>query len=243
MNRPQIVFMPGLLCDASVFAAQMPALSSSADIRVADFSRDDSLEAMARNALSLFEGPLTLIGFSMGGRAALQAIRLAPERIERLCLMDTGAHPAAVGEVEKRQPLIDLARRAGMRALAAEWLPPMLHADRETDPALLGPLTAMVERASPEQHERQVRALLDRPDARPLLATIRCPTLVIVGRQDRWSTLAQHRELATAIPGAELAIIEDAGHFVSVEQPAAVTAALARWLGFPPPANGPHAQR
>ncbi|WP_150285923.1 alpha/beta fold hydrolase [Rhabdaerophilum calidifontis] len=233
MAGPRIVFMPGLLCDASVFTAQVAALAPHAEIRVADFSRHNSLAAMAEAALGLFEGEVVLVGFSMGGRAALQAVRQAPDRVAALCLMDTGAGPARADEAAVRQPLVDLARREGMRALAARWLPPMLHPDREDDPTLIGPLTAMVERATPEQHARQVQALLARPDMRPALPDIRCPVLVMVGRQDRWSPLAQHEEMAAAIPRARLAIIEESGHFAPVEQPGQVSAALADWLALP----------
>ena len=230
--RPNIIFMPGLLCDGSVFDAQVAALSRFADVKIADFSRDDSIDAMARTALGMVEGRVTLIGFSMGGRAALSAYRQAQERIERLCLMDTGATPAKPHEAESRSALQRLAHEQGMTALAQKWLPPMLHIDREAEPALLAHLIAMVERADAAQHDRQIKALLGRPDAVPVLATITCPTLVMVGRQDRWATLAQHEEMAAAISGAELTIIEDAGHFVSVERPEAVTQALMRWLGF-----------
>lgn len=230
--RNRILFLPGLLCDGSVFEPQTRALSAFADVLVADFSSLDSIEAMATHALALTEGPVTLIGFSMGGRAALEAVRQAPGRIARLCLMDTGAGPAREHETETRGVLQKLAHEQGMKALAARWLPPMLHIDREEEPELLAPLVAMVERASVAQHDRQIKALLNRPDARPVLPAIACPTLVMVGRQDRWATLAQHEEMAAAIPGAKLAVIEDAGHFVTVERPEAVTAALMEWLGF-----------
>jgi pimeloyl-ACP methyl ester carboxylesterase len=96
------------------------------------------------------------------------------------------------------------------------------------------PLKAMVMRANPDQHRRQIRALLDRPDARPLLPAITCPTLVMVGRQDRWSPLAQHEEIAALIPNATLVVIEDSGHMAPVEQPEAVTRALLAWLGLVP---------
>lgn len=228
--RQKIVFLPGLLCDATVFAHQTAVLGTDADVAVADFSRAASIDEMARIALACFEEPITLVGFSMGGRAALRAIEIAPDRIEGLCLMDTGAAPARENEAGSRQAMIDYANRNGMTALAAHWLPPMLHEAREKDTALLAPLTAMVERATPAQHERQILALLHRPDARPVLPKITCPTLVMVGRQDRWSPLAQHEELAAAIPGARLAVIEDAGHFACVERPEAVTAALWDWL-------------
>ncbi|WP_240540072.1 alpha/beta fold hydrolase [Salinarimonas soli] len=229
----QIVLLPGLLCDESVFAHQVEALRPYANAVVANLSEDDSITGMAERALALRDGPLVVIGHSMGARAALEMARLAPQRVARLVLMDTGAHPRREGEEVKRQALIDLADREGMAALAERWLPPMVHEDRVGDDALMAPLRAMVMRATPAQHARQIRALLNRPDARPLLPAIECPTLVMVGRQDRWSPLAQHEEIAAAIPDATLVVIEDSGHMAPVEQPRAVTDALLAWLGFP----------
>lgn len=228
--RPTIVFLPGLLCDASVFAAQIEALTPVADVKVADFSSATSITEMGEIALRASDGPLSLIGYSMGGRAALEAVRIAPQRVARLCLMDTGFAPPRETETAVRQALIDVGHKDGMAVLAAKWLPPMLHPDREADPALLAPLTEMVLRASPQQNERQLRALLSRPDARPVLGTIKCPTTVIVGRQDRWASLEQHQEMTAAIAGARLVIIEDSGHFVPVEQPEALSRALLDWL-------------
>lgn len=230
--RAQIVFLPGLLCDARVFAAQRAALAPFADTKVADFTAATSITEMGEIGLAAFDGPITIVGFSMGGRAALEAVRLAPQRVERLVLMDTGAHPGSEKEMPGRLAVIDLAHKEGMKALAAKWLPPMLHPAREADPALIAPLTEMVLGMTPEIHERQIRALMGRPDARPLLARIACPTLVMVGRQDRWATLEQHEALAAAIPGSRLAVIEDAGHFACYERPAAVNKALLGFLGF-----------
>jgi pimeloyl-ACP methyl ester carboxylesterase len=227
-----IILVPGLLCDASVFAAQAAAIGKHAPVRVADFSQHDSLAEMARSALTIADGSLIVIAHSMGARVSLEMVRLAPERIQKLALMDTGVHPRKEGEEANRQRLVDLAYRDGMEALAREWLPPMVHPDRTQDEALMGPLREMVLRASPEQHERQIRALLNRPDPRELLPTIRCPTLVLVGRQDRWSPVSQHEEIAAAIPSAELVVIEDSGHMVTVEQPDATSRALLAWLGF-----------
>lgn len=230
-----VLFLPGLLCDASIFAAQRAALAGRAPAVVADFSRQDSITEMARAALALCTGPLALVGHSMGARVALEIVRLAPERVVRLCLMDTGAHPRREGEPAQRQVLVDLAFEKGMAALAERWLPRMVHEAHANDAALMGPLRAMVLRATPEQHARQIRALLDRPDARPLLAAISCPTLVMVGRQDRWSPLAQNAEIAAAIPGAALVVIEDSGHMAPVEQPEQVTRTLLGFLGLATP--------
>jgi pimeloyl-ACP methyl ester carboxylesterase len=226
----QIVLLPGLLCDASIWSGQVAALQAHADVAVADFSRHDSLEGMARSALALREGPLVVVGHSMGARAALEMVRLAPERVERLALLDTGVHPRREGEEATRQVLVDLAYRDGMAALADRWLPPMVHEARAHDASLMQPLKDMVMRATPEQHEHQIRALLNRPDARPMLPAIRCPTLVMVGRQDRWSPLPQHEEIASLVPDAELVVIEDSGHMAPAEQPEQVSVALLRWL-------------
>jgi pimeloyl-ACP methyl ester carboxylesterase len=228
----EVILLPGLLCDASIWNAQIAALTPYADLAVADFSQLDSLEDMARAALGLRKGPLVVIGHSMGARVALEMFRAAPDRVARLALLDTGAHPCREGEEAKRQILVDLAFEQGMGALADRWLPPMVHEARVGDPLLMEPLKAMVMRATPEQHQRQIRALLNRPDARQLLATIRCPVLVIVGRQDVWSPLAQHEEIAALIPDAELMVIEDSGHMSPVEQPDRVSKTLLHWLGL-----------
>ncbi|QRM29221.1 alpha/beta fold hydrolase [Microvirga sp. VF16] len=231
-ERPTVVLLPGLLCDASIWEAQRAALEPHADIRIADFSQLDSIEAMARSALALADGPLIAIGHSMGARVAMEMVRLAPERIEKLALIDTGVDARREGEEAKRQAMIDLAFAEGMGALADRWLPPMVHEDRIGDRTLLAPLKAMVMRATPEQHDRQIQALLNRPNVRPHLPSIACPTLVMVGRQDRWSPLAQHEEMASLIPGAELVVIEDSGHMSLLEQPDQVSEALLRFLGF-----------
>ena len=231
-ERPTILFLPGLLCDASVWTAQAEALRPHAHVLVADFSEHDSLEAMARSALEMVEGPIIAVGHSMGARVAMETVHLAPERIVKLALIDTGIDSRKEGEEAKRQVLVELAYKEGMGALANRWLPPMVHEDRIDDQALLAPMKAMVMRATPEQHQRQIRALLNRPNLFPRLASITCPTLVMVGRQDRWSPLAQHEEMAAHIPNAELVIIEDSGHMTLLEQPEQVSNALLRWLGF-----------
>ena len=241
-ERPTILLLPGLLCDASVWTGQVEALRPHAHILVADFSQHDSLEVMARSALAMVEGPIIAIGHSMGARVAMEMVHLAPERIQKLALIDTGIDTRREGEEAKRQVLVDLAFAEGMGALADRWLPPMVHVDRVEDQALLAPLKEMVMRATPEQHQRQIRALLNRPNLVPRLADVTCPTLVMVGRQDRWSPLAQHEEMAARIPNAELVVIEDSGHMTLLEQPEQVSNALLRWLGFEnKPASAPGA--
>jgi pimeloyl-ACP methyl ester carboxylesterase len=222
-----VFLLPGLLCDETVWADQRVALSEFADVAIPDFRYVSSIEAMAGLVLDAAPERFSVAGHSMGGRVALEVVRMAPDRVERLALLDTGVHPRAAGEESKRGELIELARSEGMRALAARWLPPMLHPDHS---ALLQPLTEMVLRSTPETFANQQRALLDRPDARTVLPSIQCPTLVLCGRQDIWSPVTQHEEIAAAVPHAKLVIVDDCGHMSPVEQPAAVTTTLREWL-------------
>jgi pimeloyl-ACP methyl ester carboxylesterase len=221
-----IFLLPGLLCDETSWAAQRDALSRFADVVIPDFRYVNSFEAMARIVLDAAPARFLIAGHSMGGRVALEVLRLAPERVERLALLDTGIHPRAAGEEAKRQVLIDIARNEGMEAMCARWLPPMLHRTER-----MAELTKMVLRSTPETFANQQKALLDRPDARTVLPLIHCPTLVLCGRHDAWSPVAQHEEIAAAIPHSKLVIVEDAGHMAPVEQPEAVTGALLEWSG------------
>ena len=229
-DRPVLYLLPGLLCDRVTWEHQVAGLSGIAEIRVPSFYGFDSITAMAASVLADAPARIAVAGHSMGARVALEMVRLAPERIDRLALLDTGTHAVRPGEPEKRQELVDLAEREGMRALAERWLPPMLHPDGARSAALMLVLTAMVCRATPEIFCRQVKALLDRPDAAAALPGIRCPVLVACGRQDAWSPLPQHEAIAAAVPHADLVVFEDSGHMAPMEAAAAVTGALADWM-------------
>lgn len=230
-DRPTLYLLPGLLCDRVTWAHQLQGLADIADVRVPSFYGFDSIPDMARAVLAEAPARFAVAGHSMGARVALEIVRMAPERVERLALLDTGTHPVRPGEAEKRQELVDLARREGMAALAARWLPPMVHPDAaRRDPALMRELTAMVGRATPEIFAGQVKALLGRPDAAAGLGAIRCPTLVGVGREDAWSPVSQHEPIVAAVSGAMLTIYEDSGHMAPMEAPEAVTASLRTWM-------------
>jgi pimeloyl-ACP methyl ester carboxylesterase len=223
-----VFLLPGLLCDETIWADQRDALGDVViHVAIPDFRHVNSIEAMARLVLDQAPERFSVAGHSMGGRVALEVYRMAPHRVDRLALLDTGVHPRGATEEAKRGELVELARSQGMAAMAARWLPPMLHPDHS---ALLGPLTEMVLRSTHETFANQQRALLDRPDARAVLPGIRCPTLVLCGRQDIWSPVAQHEEIAASIPNARLVIVEDCGHMSPVEQPAVVTNALTKAL-------------
>ena len=233
MNKTPLLLLPGLLCDAAVWAPQMAALGRSAAVPA--YGMADTLGAMAEIALAAAPpGRFALAGHSMGGRVALEVLRRAPERVERLALLDTGIAPLAAGdagETEKagRLRLLAMAREQGMRAMAADWAQGMVHESRLGGPIFEAVLD-MFERRNPDIFAAQIHALLNRPDATPLLAGVAGPTLVLTGEQDRWSPPETHRRIAGLIPGAQLVLVPGSGHMTTMEAPAAVTAALAAWL-------------
>lgn len=230
--RPAIVFLPGLLCDEEIWRDQTTALAGDFEMFCPGFLDHSSIEDMAEDVLARAPSTFSLCGHSMGARVALEIVRRAPGRVERLALLDTGFHPARPGEAGSRDALLRLAFAEGMGPLAALWLPPMLARHRVGDAALMQRLTAMVERASPALFQHQINALLNRPDAHKGLGAITCSTAVIVGKLDTWSPPAQHEELAACIPNAYLTVIEDSGHMSPVEQPDAVIEALRTWMSM-----------
>jgi pimeloyl-ACP methyl ester carboxylesterase len=222
----QVLLIPGLLCDAHVWQGALSVM----DAVVADVTTQASIPEMAADLLDRHPAPLLIAGHSMGGRVAMEMARMAPQRIAGMALLNTGIHARREGEEAKRQSLIDLAYRDGMAELARIWLPPMLSQDRAADPAVLAGLTRMVCRMTPEIHERQMRALLMRPDAAATVGAYTGPLALIAARQDGWSPVSQHEDIARLCPQARLTVIDDAGHFAPVEQPAAVAAALLAWV-------------
>ncbi|MEC3908984.1 alpha/beta hydrolase [Sphingobium sp. CR2-8] len=194
----------------------------------------DRIEAMADYAIARMPDRCALLGHSMGARVALEVIRKAPDRVERLALVDTGIHPIKPGEREARYNLRDLGRTQGMAALVAQWLPPMMGIDALRDAALMDRLHAMAVAASIATFEAQIEALLHRPPVDALLPTIACPTIVMVGREDQWSPVAQHQAIAAAIPGARLRVVDGAGHMMPAETPRAFNHLVREWLAMPP---------
>lgn len=222
------LLIPGLVCDGHVWNATAEALAPL-PVAVADVTTQPTIPAMAADLLAQHPGPLVLIGHSMGGRVAMEMAHQAPDRIRAMALLNTGIHPKKNGEEIKRQQMIDLAHQQGMSGLAKAWLPGMMAQGRTPDPGVMAGLRAMVCRMTPQIHERQIRALIARPDAAATVGAFTGPMLLMTGRQDVWSPIAQHEEIARLCPQARLEIIEDAGHFAPVEQAGTVAALLAGW--------------
>jgi pimeloyl-ACP methyl ester carboxylesterase len=230
-----LVLLPGLLCDEAAWQGQIDGLRDVAECICMDWGRLDSILAMAERVLRMAPERFSLAGHSMGGRIAFQVVRLAPKRVARLALFNTGADAkpsgeAGVEEERKRRLLLQIAKERGMRALALEWLPPMIAPGRMGDTALVENIVSMIARKTPDIYEMQMLALLGRPDAKPGLSKIACPTLLLTGREDGWSPASRHQEMAALIPDSRVVIVPDSGHMAPMEQPAAVTAAMREWL-------------
>lgn len=237
-TRPAIALLPGLLCDKTVWVDQVAGLSPEWQCVVPEYGMRNSIADMAALVLETMPtGRFSVAGHSMGGRVALEVLRQAPERVERLALLDTGYQglaPSPAGEKERdgRMVLLAQARSEGMRAMGLAWAKGMVHPDQLGGP-VHEDILAMIERSTPEQFEAQITALLNRPDATTLLPTITCPTLLLCGRDDVWSPPARHEDMLALIPGSKLSIVDHSGHMSTVEQPAAVTQALREWLAIP----------
>jgi len=234
MNRgakPGLVLVPGLLCDSLLWEAQVAALDGHADCWVADHTRSDTMAGLAADVLR--EAPFkhfALAGLSMGGYVALEIVRQVAQRVDRLALLDTSARPDTPEQLEKREGLVSLARRGRFLGVTQALLPLLIHRARLGDEKLVATVKKMAANIGKEAFIRQEQAIMSRADSLPLLATITCPTLVLCGRQDALTPVARHREMASAIPGASLHIVDDCGHLSTLEQPAPVSAAFRRWL-------------
>ena len=226
-----LLFLPGLACDARIYAPQLAAFPDS---RAVDgYGTADTLQAMARMALAQGPESFDLFGHSMGGRVALEVYRLAPERVRRLALVSTGVHSLREGEPAKRQALQTIGWNNGFEKLIDEWLPPMVAEANRAKPEVYGPLRQMNVEAGQEMFDAQIHALVNRPEVERLLPRIACPALVMTGERDTWAGPEQHRRIAAAIPNSELVIVPGAGHMIQLEAPVAVNAAIARWLARP----------
>ena len=224
----KVVLVPGLLSDGRVWKSVEDALPDG-QCYLADVKQDATIEAMAARILNEIEGPMAVVGHSMGGRVAMEVAHQAPERVLGLVLANTGHHPLKPGEAEKRQTKIDYGY-SDFEGMVREWLPPMVAASRHNDKALMANLPDMALEIGPEVHERQIKALVARPNAGEYIFKIACPILLLAGTEDIWSPAAQHQEIKDMARNARLQIFENAGHFLPVEQPDAVARSVSNWL-------------
>ena len=245
--KTQLLLIPGTTCDEAQWRHQIDHLVDVAEITIADNTRDEHVDAMARRAIDAMPGRFAVAGLSLGGFIALAVMARAGERVTRLCLLDTSARPDAPEQAARRRRLIDMVEAGGYDEMAAFMQPLFVHADRAEEEPLRSEILAMIgrtgadattvssrtnrtSRTGADAYLRQQKANATRPDRRPGLGAISCPTLVVCGRQDALLPLEHSEEIAAAIPNSRLVVIEDSGHIPTMERPQAATALMRYWL-------------
>jgi len=225
-----IVLIPGLTCSARLYAEQIPALWRFGPVMVADHRRDDSIAAIARRILAAAPPRFALAGLSMGGYISFEIMRQAPQRVAKLALLDTGARADTPEQSKRRSVVIELANSGRYAEVPDLAFPLYLHRKRHGDEALKRLVRTMAEETGPQAFLRQQQAIIRRPDSRPGLAAIGCPTMVLVGEGDEATPPELAKEIAAGISGSRLVMIPDSSHLSTLEQPQAVTEALVEWM-------------
>ncbi|NNL34823.1 MAG: alpha/beta fold hydrolase [Silicimonas sp.] len=224
-----LVLLPGMMCDARLWGPQMGAFGRRAVLH-APLTEHDTVEALADAVLAAAPPRFALAGLSMGGIVAMEVVRRAADRVERLALLDTNPR-AELPEIRvAREPQIEAVKAGGLREVMRDELKPNYLVESPEKPAILHVCMNMAMALGPEVFVRQSRALALRPDQTETLASWRGPTLILVGAEDRLCPRDRHELMHALIPGSTLVIVDDAGHLPTLEQPERTTAALIRWL-------------
>src|SRR5476651_331668 len=225
-----LVLVPGLTCTARLYGPQIAALWPFGQVAVADHRRDADIAAIAARILKDAPPRFALAGLSMGRYIAFAMMRLAPERIAKLALLDTSARPDTPEGKAGREKFIAMAAAGKLTDVVETLTPRFLHRSRHKDETLIRVIRDMAADTGAEAFIRQQKAIMSRADARPLLASIRCLTLVLVGEGDELTPPELAKEIAGGISGAKLTLVPECGHLSTIEKPEAVNAALAEWL-------------
>ncbi|HET7758095.1 MAG TPA: alpha/beta fold hydrolase [Steroidobacteraceae bacterium] len=231
MTEPiPVVLIPGLLASARLYAAQIPDLWRRGPVLVADHTHDESMDAIARRILAYAPPQFALAGLSMGGYVCFEILRQAPARVAKLALLDTSAQPDTPEQSAGRRAQMALATSGRLDEVVAGQFERAVHPAHRLDARLREITVRMAHEVGPEAFLRQQLANIGRPDSRPVLAAISCPTLVLVGDQDAITPPERAAEIVRGIRTARLVRVGECGHLSTLEQPRAVTHALLEWL-------------
>jgi pimeloyl-ACP methyl ester carboxylesterase len=226
---PQLLLLPGLLNDAELWRDQVSGLADVARCQVADLTQGDTLRALAEQVLADAEPTFALAGFSMGGYVAQEIARIAPERIQRLALIDTSIRVDTPERAAQRRATNAASQRPGaFLGIADRLMASYVDASRLDDKDLTGRIQAMTQRLGREVFLRQNS--LPREDGQAALRALSCPIVILCGEHDAITPLAGQREMAVAIGCSHLVVIPNAGHMTPMEAPGAVNGALRYWL-------------
>lgn len=235
--RPRLLLLPGLACDAALWRDQLPLLSARGPVHISTaHSRCASITEMAATLLAEHPAPvagtapdLALAGSSMGGMLAMEIVRQAPQRIAGLALLGTSARPDTPELIALRTQACALFAQGRMDEVLRANVMFAFHPRHAANPTMVADYLAMMVRAGADQLIAQNQAVMRRPDRRPDLPGIACPTLVVGGLADLLTPPECAQEMAAAIPGAQLHLLVDAGHLLTWEAPEQVNRLLLDW--------------
>ena len=231
IRSTNLLLLPGMMCDAGLWASQVKALSPYCSVFHGDITGDTDIESIASRVLQSAPRHFALAGLSMGGIVAMEMWRQAPQRIERMALLDTNFHADTDEKRAMRNRQMHEVRQGALETILRDELKPnYLARCHRNNTALLDEVLSMGIGLGDDVFLRQSQALRDRPDSAGTLANIKCPTLVLCGNEDGLCPPALHREMASIIPSSGLSIIPECGHLSTMEQPNAVNTALLNWL-------------
>ena len=229
-NLP-ILLVPSLNGSARLYGPQIPELWRLGPVTVADHTRDDSMATIAKRILETAPPRFLYVGLSMGGYLAFEIMRQAPERVVKMVVLDTSARADVPEIVELRKERMALAKAGRFEEVIETTWEPLVHPSLRVGTPLKSIHVAMCRDVGPERYVNQQTACMTRIDSRPMLGSIRCPTLVIVGAQDEPTPPELAEEIAGGIPGARLVKVPECGHFSTIERPETVTKELLGFLG------------
>ena len=224
-----LVLIPGMMCDARMWGG-IPAALHPCPVAHVIPTEADNMADLARILLQDAPPRFGLAGLSMGGILAMEVLAQAPERVERLALLDTNPR-AEVPEVRaNREPQIARALNGGLARVMRDEMKPNYLAKGPGKKAVLDLCLDMALALGPQVFARQSRALRDRADRQATLAAFTGPALVLMGAEDRLCPRDRHDLMHALMPQSRLVIVEGAGHLPPLERPIETTAALRRWL-------------
>ena len=226
-----IVFIPGMMCDARIYQHQIAVISSHPTL-FATINEHDSIPKLAADILSYSPPSFCLCGLSMGGIVAMEILRQAAHRVERLCLMDTNAKAETEIKKRQRQPQIQRVLKGNLEQVMREEIKPNYLFDQEKRQDILDLCISMSLNLGAKVFERQSIALRDRPDYQSTLQTFDKPTLILHGDHDTLCPAENHQLIHQLMPNSIYKTIPHAGHLPTLENPTKVNVHLMLWMSL-----------
>lgn len=224
-----LVLIPGMMCDARMWGGISAALHPRGITHFLPVGAE-TMAGLAREFLRTAPSRFALAGLSMGGILAMEVLAQAPDRVERIALLDTNPCAELPVVQARREPQIMRALQGGLAGVMRDEMKPNYLAKGADQKAVLDLCLDMALTLGPQVFAAQSRALRDRADRQAALAAFKGPALVLMGAEDRLCPRDRHELMHELMPQSRLVIIEGAGHLPTLERPNETTAALRRWL-------------